>query len=114
MAEEFDNTNRGALFVNKDKKSPNHPDYRGTIQTDNGQEYWASAWVKVSRNKQEYLSIALTPKDGNMQQQQQSSAASKDQSDFLSRTRQQLAASTAAPAPQRQTDFDSFDDDIPF
>lgn len=65
----YDNTNKGALFKNDRKESPNHPDYKGTINVE-GTEYWASGWIKVAgpnaRNPgSKFLSVSLTAKDGN-------------------------------------------------
>jgi len=65
----YDNTNKGALFKNDRKESPNHPDYKGTINVE-GTEYWASGWIKVAgsnaRNPgSKFLSVSLTAKDGS-------------------------------------------------
>lgn len=60
MGQQFDNTNRGALFINERKTQNNHPDYRGNLDAE-GVEYWVSAWVK-STAKGDILSISLTPK----------------------------------------------------
>lgn len=64
-----DNTNKGALFKNDRKKSPNQPDYRGQINVG-GIEYWVSGWIKTAgpnaRNPgSKFLSVSLTAKDGN-------------------------------------------------
>ena len=57
----YDNTNTGALFKNKEKKSDNHPDYRGTINVAED-EYWLSAWLKKSKAGETYMSLAVQPK----------------------------------------------------
>jgi hypothetical protein len=44
---DFDNTNRGMLFINKRKEKSTHPDYNGRINV-NGTEYWFSGWIKKS------------------------------------------------------------------
>lgn len=59
---DFDNTNRGALFKNKDKKAENHPDYKGQINVS-GIEYWVSAWLKESKAGEKYMSLSVVPKD---------------------------------------------------
>ena len=41
--------NSGVLFKEQDKKTPNHPDYKGNIMV-NGQAYWLSAWIKEGKN----------------------------------------------------------------
>ena len=43
---DYDNTNTGAIFK-AEKKSPNHPDYTGSINVA-GVEYWLSSWIKTS------------------------------------------------------------------
>lgn len=115
----YDNTLKGALFVNKDKKTDNHPDYRGQLETEDGTEYWVSAWIKTpSKGGPDFLSMSLTPKDNNQQQRQAVNrpTVNKDASDFLARHKASQTTSDhrPQPAPQPAPDFDSFDDDIPF
>lgn len=59
---EYDNTNRGALFKNTDKKADNHPDYKGSINVG-GVDYWLSAWLKESKDGKKYMSLSCQPKD---------------------------------------------------
>ncbi len=40
---DYDNTNTGAIWRVKDKKSDKHPDYNGTVNIE-GVEYWVSGW----------------------------------------------------------------------
>lgn len=107
----FDNTLRGALFVNDRKTAPNQPDYRGNLADADGREYWVSAWVKTGR-KGEYLSMALTPKDED--QPARGRATASDASDFLARNRAKIDAHRPQSPASPQPDYDSFDDDIPF
>lgn len=87
---EYDNTNRGALFKNKRKTKPNHPDLTGRINIK-GVDHWFSGWTKTSQAGDKYISINIgEPCD---QQQSQSKPASTD------------------PV---QNGFDQFDDDVPF
>jgi len=58
---DYDNTNKGALFRNKEKKTDQHPDYRGTINVAED-EYWLSAWLKKSKAGETYMSLSVTPK----------------------------------------------------
>lgn len=44
----YDNTNTGAIFKN-DKKSDNHPDYKGKINVK-GEEFEIALWVKDGKN----------------------------------------------------------------
>ena len=55
----FDNTNRGALFKNKEKASANHPDYKGKLNVD-GEDYWLSSWIKKSKDGKTYMSVSVT------------------------------------------------------
>jgi len=125
---DFDNTNRGALFVNDRKTTANHPDYKGSLNSD-GVEYWASAWIKTpASGGAKFLSISLTPKDAAAPGNRQSAPVKSDAADFLSSGPVADAAArhktanrdrkgdmpgrpSTPPPPQ---DFDSFDDDIPF
>lgn len=59
---DYDNTNRGALFANKDRQSDNHPNATGTLNVD-GREYWISAWTKTSKAGDKYQSISVKPKE---------------------------------------------------
>lgn len=110
---EYDNTLRGALFVNKDKRTPNHPDYKGTIETEDGQEYWASGWIKEARNGSKYVSIALTPKDGN-DQVRKAVNTNTDAQAFLENNASKIDQHRPQPQQAPRPDHDSFDDDIPF
>lgn len=117
----YDNTLRGALFVNDDKRSPNHPDYKGSIETEDGQQYWCSAWIKEIKSGanagNKFLSLALTPKDNNaattrsVPKQADSGAAA-----FLEANRNKIDAHRPASRPARPpaADYDSFDEEIPF
>lgn len=58
MAEQYDNTNRGALFKNDRKESDSHPDYKGQINVD-GVDCWLSAWLKTDKNGKKYMSLSV-------------------------------------------------------
>jgi len=59
----YDNTNRGALFSERDKKTKDEDrDYAGTINVD-GTEYWLSAWIKTSKKGTKFLSLSVKPKE---------------------------------------------------
>jgi hypothetical protein len=69
MAEEYDNTNSGALFKNERKSTKNHPDRTGSLCVecpDCGakNDYWMSGWVKQARSTgKPFMSVAITIKD---------------------------------------------------
>lgn len=59
MAEQYDNTNRFALFKNDKGDNPNRPDYRGTVTLADGKEMRMSAWVREAKSGIKYLSGSL-------------------------------------------------------
>lgn len=93
---DYDNTNRGVLFKNREKKQDNHPDYKGSINVD-GQDFWISAWLKESKKGEKFMSLSVSEK-GEFKQQMQK-AESKTEKFY-----------------KANDDFDSpdFDDSIPF
>lgn len=60
----FDNTNRGAIWKNDDKREEGHPDFKGSLNV-NGQEFWVSAWKRKegAASKTPALSFSIKPKD---------------------------------------------------
>lgn len=114
---QYDNSLRGALFVNDRKEKDTHPDYRGSLEDDTGREFWVSAWIKTSGKGAKYLSLALTPKNDDAPQQRSPQAKQSDAAGFLANNQDKIAKHRPAPssaAPKPAPDFDSFDDDIPF
>ncbi|MNO26523.1 hypothetical protein D3C76_163770 [compost metagenome] len=115
----YDNNNRGALFVNDRKEKDTHPDYRGTAEVE-GVECWISCWIKEPRGGgKKYLSLAFTPKEEQASSAPRRTATSNDAADFLAQN--QAKANThkqggapKAPNQPKKPDFDSFDEDIPF
>lgn len=63
MTQQFDPTNRGAIFVN-DKKAPgsNQPDRTGSINIE-GVEYFIDGWLKKSAAGNPFMSISVKRKD---------------------------------------------------
>ena len=60
MAEQFDNTNRFALFKNEKGDNPNRPDYTGNITLEGGKEMRMSAWIREAKSGIKYLSGTLS------------------------------------------------------
>lgn len=115
----YDNKLKGALFENDRKEKDTHPDYRGSIETEDGTQYWVSAWIKTpsDTSKPDFLSLALTLKDGQQSKVSNSHQQTPrgDAASFLSRNRDKVDTHKSPAAPnQPKPDFDSFDDDIPF
>ena len=61
---EYDNSLRGALFKNEDKRpDKKDPDYRGNAEVD-GVEYWLDAWLNTAKDSgKKYLSIKFKRKE---------------------------------------------------
>ncbi len=85
MTQQYDDTNRGALFKNTRRETDRHPEYKGTLDV-NGTAYWISAWLKVSAQGEKYMSLSVQPKE----------------------------AAPAKPAPAKRQSAADMDDDIPF
>lgn len=62
---EYDNTNRGAIWKNKDKVEDKHPDFKGSLNV-NGAEFWVSGWKRQegASEKAPALSFRIQPKEG--------------------------------------------------
>jgi hypothetical protein len=66
---DYDNTNRGAVFKAKEKRTERSPDRTGElcIQCPSCQakaDFWVSGWLKKARNSgQTFLSLAVNPKE---------------------------------------------------
>jgi hypothetical protein len=58
----YDNTNTGAIWGNKDRKTDKHPTHTGSLNVE-GVEYWVSAWVGDKSKNQPSLSIKITKKE---------------------------------------------------
>jgi hypothetical protein len=65
-----DNTNRGAIWKNDDKREDRHPDFKGSINVD-GREYWVSAWKRKegASAKSPALSFSIKPKEEKKDEQ---------------------------------------------
>jgi hypothetical protein len=58
MVEKFDDTNRGVLFNERDRKATEKDrDYSGKINIE-GREFWLSAWIKTSKKGTKFLSLS--------------------------------------------------------
>jgi uncharacterized protein (DUF736 family) len=59
MADAYDNTNRGSLFINDRKEKDTQPDYTGTINVD-GRDLRLSGWKRESKQGKKYLSLSVS------------------------------------------------------
>ena len=78
---EYDNTNRGALFVN-DRKAPgsNQPDRTGSINIE-GVEYFIDGWLKKSAAGNPFMSISVKRKDKQAAPKQAEKQVAEDTDD---------------------------------
>jgi len=81
---EYDTTNRGSLFKNDRKDDAKFPDYKGSINVD-GTDYWLSAWIKVSKDGNKFMSLSVKNKNAD-----------------------------ASLQPKKKVKQEEFDDSIPF
>jgi uncharacterized protein (DUF736 family) len=61
---DYDNTNRGSLFKNDRKDDAKFPDYKGSVNVE-GVEYWLSAWIKLSKDGQKFMSLSIKNKNAD-------------------------------------------------
>lgn len=96
MVQQYDNTNRGALFGNQNKREgKKDPDFQGKLDVD-GTEHWISGWFFTytkDGEKRRAISLAL----GDPIEQEEEPAPRK-----------------AAQNKRGGGAFDQMDDDIPF
>lgn len=59
---DYDDTNKGVLFFEQDKKSDKHPDLTGKLNVE-GKEYRVAAWVKQGRNGEFYTLAISEPRE---------------------------------------------------
>lgn len=57
----YDNTNRGAIFVNDKGDNPSRPDRKGSLNVA-GVDYWISGWIKQDKNGNPFMSLSVEPK----------------------------------------------------
>ena len=120
----YDETNRGAIWGNRDKRKETDRDFQGSINVG-GVEYWISGWRRKEGDNPNApaVRLSLTPKE-----QVHNQGMQETQQHFQQQAPQQQAPRQQAPqrqqpqaqnyqqqAPQQQPEqFDDFNDDIPF
>lgn len=52
----------GSLFINDKREKDTHPNWTGSGKI-NGKDVWISAWVKQTKNGQDWLSLSFKEKD---------------------------------------------------
>lgn len=57
----YDNTNKGAIWGNKDKQTDTQPDFKGSINIE-GVEYWLSGWKRDPNGNPQAPSVKFSVK----------------------------------------------------
>lgn len=80
---DFDNTNRGSIWANRDKQQETHADFKGSLNVD-GVEYWVNAWMRKegANPKAPALTFSIQKKE-QRPEQQQSTVVSNDPNDTI-------------------------------
>jgi uncharacterized protein (DUF736 family) len=61
---EYDNTNRGVLFVNTYKEDGDQrPDFTGSVDVE-GTSYKLAGWKNSSKNGKRYISVRVSQDEG--------------------------------------------------
>ena len=60
----YDNSNRGSIWKNEDRKSDTHPQFKGSAEVG-GVEYWVSGWLRKpdANPKAPAMSFSFTAKE---------------------------------------------------
>jgi hypothetical protein len=75
----YDNSNRGSIWKNEDRKSDTHPQFKGSAEVG-GVEYWVSGWLrKADANpKAPAMSFSFTAKEVQSNKSQPTQAPAND------------------------------------
>ena len=121
QADDFDSpamVGSGVLFKNDNKKSDKSPDYRGSLENEQG-NWWLSAWIKESgaesRNpNMKFLSIACDHKD-EVGSNGQTGGMSPTLVAKVQASKRAAQSGNKVPTPRPSDAFDDNNfDDIPF
>ena len=83
MSKQYDNKNRGALFIEQEKSNERAPDMKGPINVS-GQEYQLAAWKQETKDGRKYLSITIEPQKASTKKSNQSlDAANSSENDEI-------------------------------
>jgi len=61
MSQQYDNTDKGVLFKNREKRTEKSPDYSGSLNVD-GTEFFLDAWIREGKNGK-FMSVSVKRKD---------------------------------------------------
>ena len=69
MSQQYDNTNRGALFRNNRKERDTQPDYNGKINVE-GRDFYLNGWLKEGKNGK-FFSLSVKPVEETQERREQ-------------------------------------------
>jgi len=71
----YDNSNRGSIWKNDDRKSDTHPHFKGSAEVG-GVEYWVSGWLRKpeANPKAPAMSFSFTAKEAQTAKSQPTAA----------------------------------------
>lgn len=108
---DYDNSMSGVLFKNERmRKGKQDPSYQGQGETDDGREFWISAWVNENDDGTKRINMKFTYKEDRSPQQRNAArgqSRGRREEEFDDHDRQR---GRRQPPP----DDDDLDDDIPF
>ena len=109
---QYDNTNRGVLFMNNRKEKDTHPDRTGTLNVD-GVEYFIDGWLKDGA-KGKFLSLSVKRKDKQQAAPMAASGQHVARAPVPRRSNAPGSQAHMGSAGKPSTGFDDMDDDMPF
>ena len=85
----YDDTNRGVLFREREKRNDKAPDYKGKLNVE-GKDYELAGWIRESKAGNKFLSVSISePWQGGKReetpakQSERFQAPSKDEPDDI-------------------------------
>ena len=98
---QYDNTNRGAAWINTRKETETHPTHTGSINID-GKEYWLNIWENAnSEGNRPVFNLSVREKED---------APAEESKGGAKKAAPKAAAKKAAPAAEDDSNYE----DIPF
>jgi hypothetical protein len=112
----YDNSNRGSVWKNEDRKSDSHPQFKGSAEVD-GVEYWVSGWLRkpAANPKAPAMNFSFSVKENQPHSQPPQQRPTNQNANGSQKSPYANTPHGNSQAPQQQGGFDTdFDDDIPF
>ncbi len=82
MSEKYDNTNKGAIWPNKNRKEETHPHFNGSLNVE-GVEYWVDAWKRPENAREGSPSLRFRVKKKEAKPEKKKEVAPADPNDDI-------------------------------